>query len=145
MNKLLLCEFHDAAFEELSIDAGAGFRFRFSHIACYYSTDDPKTAELWLSPATMILAKPIRVELDRLRDHMSIVSEATFEAESPASLDRHNLSLLSGLPLKSMRLIFDNGAQIVAQGGIVLLQLESKGEFLELFDWQVRDAARKGG
>ena len=133
---IVLCEFHDAVLASISIDASFTVEIRFAHIACYHATQDPAIAEIWLAPARIIVNNMDRISLECPDPHTVRVYDVEVDNAEDMQIDKHNLRLLRGVTIRSIKVLFDTGASINIEGGVAQLILESKGRYLESFDWE---------
>ena len=132
---LLACEFHDATFEGLTLDASFAVYIKFSVLVCYYASSDAGMAEVWASAGELRVGGAQRLVVNSPVHDAQWVSDLAIVPASGESMDPNGLDLLRGKRWASACLRMVGDASIQIEGGIATLILGERGRMLEQVAW----------
>lgn len=133
--KLLLCEFHDAEIATLQFVFPKSLVITFSGLNCYYESEDPNVADIWITQATLSFSDIDHVSLSFPGRESLWVSHEEFEFKDSEIHDNTNRLLLKGQECRRAKIVFVSGDEISVDGGHVRLEITSRVRLLEKVDW----------
>lgn len=138
--KLLLCEFHDAEIATLQFVFPKGLVITFSQLNCYYESEEPNVADIWINQATLSFSDIDHVSLSLPGHERLWVIHEEFVFKDPDIRDNTNRLLLGGQECRRAKIVFVSGDEICVDGGQVQLEIISHVRFLEKVDWSNEQA-----